>query len=166
MLVSVISSLYARWSPVRCLLTLGAMTSTVAALTLRSLAPFVALLAALAGAAPSLAGCASGGEEGVAAGESNLDESDARTDAPSCDLSRVRCEIPTPECPDGEVPSVDAARSCYGACVPAARCAPKTLDCEPGPALCRMVPPECGPGERLTTRGACFGPCVPEGVCK
>lgn len=84
-----------------------------------------------------------------------------------CDISRVACRITTPRCPEGKTPTVDADGFCYGECVDIAQCKPKSFECERGgPALCRIVPPTCAAGERITTEDGCYGPCVPEGVCK
>jgi hypothetical protein len=49
--------------------------------------------------------------------------------ARSCDLSEVACQIVTPACPVGEIPSVDG--SCYGPCLPPTECARVTscADC-------------------------------------
>jgi hypothetical protein len=71
------------------------------------------------------------------------------------------------KCPDGQTQTVDAQGFCFGGCVPIAECKPHSFACDQGgPATCEIVQPHCGPGERLTTVDDCFGPCVPEGVCK
>ncbi len=88
------------------------------------------------------------------------------SDKVDCDISKVRCEIVTPSCDRGETPSVSADGFCYGGCVPITECRDGTFQCDQGPALCEIVPPRCAAGETLTTRGGCFGPCVPSAVCK
>jgi hypothetical protein len=38
-----------------------------------------------------------------------------------CDPGKIRCRRMTPSCPEGQVPSIEG--SCYGPCVPVAKCA-------------------------------------------
>jgi hypothetical protein len=49
--------------------------------------------------------------------------------ARSCDLSQVSCQIVTPSCPDGEIPSANGG--CYGPCLPPTECSRVTscADC-------------------------------------
>jgi hypothetical protein len=56
--------------------------------------------------------------------------------ARSCDLSQVACEVVTPTCPAGQVPSVKG--SCYGPCLPVGRCS-EVSSCD----VCKSVGLAC-----------------------
>jgi hypothetical protein len=60
-----------------------------------------------------------------------------------CDPQKILCRVATPECPQGEVPSVKG--SCYGDCVKVDRCScttaaqcpqPDQFTCLKGPMHC------------------------------
>jgi hypothetical protein len=63
----------------------------------------------------------------------------------SCDTSKVLCKIATPQCPAGQVPSVNGA--CYGPCVPIDMCTCSApADCpDPTTTTCHMNTMRCGP---------------------
>ena len=98
----------------------------------------------------------------------------------NCDAARVVCGSSTPMCGAGEVPTVNAAGTCYmGGCVPATQCKRVTscAACRGGEqacvndvtfqgnqAHCVTVPPECSGAASC----GCLGPssCVsPYNVC-
>jgi hypothetical protein len=60
-----------------------------------------------------------------------------------CDPHKILCRIVTPECPQGEVPSVNG--SCYGECVKIDRCSCTTADECPQPEqfTCLKGPMHC-----------------------
>ena len=92
----------------------------------------------------------------------------------ACDASGVTCKVAVPTCPEGEVPTVNAAGNCYtGACAPATECTKVTGcgDCTgPGEtcvsystqvgaqAHCVTIPPECNGNGSCSCLGA--GSCV------
>jgi hypothetical protein len=62
----------------------------------------------------------------------------------SCDTSKVLCKIATPQCPAGQVPSVNGA--CYGPCVSIDTCAcSAAADCPTPSTTCHMNTMRCGP---------------------
>lgn len=40
------------------------------------------------------------------------------------------------------------------------------VDCDPGPVLCKSMPPTCAPGQVPSVQNGCWGPCVPILDCK
>jgi hypothetical protein len=76
-------------------------------------------------------------------------------DGHRCDDSNVDCRSLPPECPDGQVPSVEPfgeAASCWtGDCVPLESCvcdSPGSSDGCPGDATCWAATNTCGPSVR------------------
>lgn len=77
-----------------------------------------------------------------------------------CDVSEVTCRMAAPDCPAGQVPSVNASRSCYsGACVPATQCTFVTNCNDCGPADACITNQTRGTNERhcVTIPVACNG---------
>jgi hypothetical protein len=62
-----------------------------------------------------------------------------------CDLDEIACDAAQPECPEGEVPSVNGA--CYGPCVGIESCACNGPDDCPLPEQynCHLSAGHCGP---------------------
>jgi hypothetical protein len=65
--------------------------------------------------------------------------------AVSCDPAKILCKRATPQCPDGQVPSVSG--SCYGACVPVETCScGQASECPNHDSYtCHMSAGHCGP---------------------
>lgn len=63
----------------------------------------------------------------------------------SCDHRDIRCRIPEPLCPEGEIASVEG--SCYGPCVPIEECVCETGEECPRPEMwtCHRHVSRCGP---------------------
>jgi hypothetical protein len=69
----------------------------------------------------------------------------SRADLRDCNPGKIACDGPTPDCPDGEVPTVDGG--CYGPCVAIEQCAcAGPEDCpEPNQYTCHRYAAHCGP---------------------
>ena len=77
------------------------------------------------GGKSSNGGPSTGGTASAAGNDSggSGNEGGASGDLVDCDPMKITCKRASPECPAGQVPSVDDAGNCYGDCVKIDRCA-------------------------------------------
>ncbi|MET0387158.1 MAG: Kazal-type serine protease inhibitor family protein [Polyangiales bacterium] len=65
-----------------------------------------------------------------------------------CDPAKIQCRRAPPQCPQGQVPSIDANGNCYGACVGIESCAcsaPAQCPSNPDTYTCHMSGGHCTP---------------------